>query len=203
MAEPIFLVGRSHRLVKVLAQNSTAPTLPQPQVVRQSAPGQGVDPPGVLVLGSLESDVKNVGGDGMHCPNWIFLQPYCEGVPGTSFYLNVWGFTEAGVENPVGAIVWVPFFIVQLFCVSAPIPGLANMPQAYLTDGENLCDTLIPTFGTLGSGMVSTPGGGFAAFAKIELFGAKRLLVEFAPDPAMAAPPNNTVPGMNALWRAL
>lgn len=200
MAEGIFIVGRSLRMRKVLAQNSTAPPFPNPQIVREKAPG-GLTDPAAVTVGTAESDIIRGGAGGIECPNWMFLQPYCEGPPGTSFYLNVWGYTEAGFENQPQQIVWVPFFIVQLYCQSAPIPGLSL--TSYLSDSENLCDTIVPTLGGLGTGFLSTPGSGLAAFAKIDLLGAKMFFVEFAADPSAQGTPNNPIPGMNALWRPL
>lgn len=196
----VFAVTRSHSLSKVLALNSTAPVFDFQQIPRQREPGTGTDPLGVT-QGVLETDVKKWGKDGMESPRLVFLQPYIEAQEGTPFYLNVWGYSDAGSENPPQQVLWVPFFIVQLYCIAGNIPGVS--PNSYLNENENLCGTIAATLGSLGSGYISSPGGNYAAFAAVDVVGARRFEVEFAADPGSPVTPLSSVPGMNALWRPL
>lgn len=192
MASDVYMVGRSTGLSKVCAFNSQANAFPRQQVAR-SEPGSLTDSTG-QTIGSKESDIKWAGKDGVTAPAAIFLQPYSEGVPGTMFYLNIWGFSETVIATKRSQ-VWVPFFIAQLACKTGFIPGPTE--TSYLNVGENQCDML---WVTRGSAAVSAPGGGYAGYAMFGLIGARYFLVEFA-NIGMANTPANPIPGMNAFWR--
>jgi len=199
-------IGRCYPLQKALAFNSTAMSFPfQPLLPRLEEPGTQTLNDGVASLGCLEGDVKSGNVNDTETPNQLFIQPYAEGIVGTSFYMNFWGFSplisvQAGSSSTQA---WVPFFICQMWGLTGEAPGPG--PRSVLADSERMCNRLAITMGTLGGGYICNPtlGGNIAAWARINLQGAKKWLVEFAADPNNLADPRMSVPGMNLLWRPI
>ncbi len=135
----------------------------------------------------------NAGEGGDHSFNRILVQPYCEGPAGSQFWVRVYGWRPVGgsVETRQTR-VWLPTLLVQLFCIAGDLSGSSVASGYALLQTENLCDTISLVSGWPGAtGEIVSSGPGFAAFAEIELRGAKKFSFEFEQSDNV---------GMNALW---
>lgn len=153
--------------------------------------------------------VWNLGAGGGTTVQRIKVMPYCEGQPGSVFWMRVYGWSPVGtVADDPKYSSWVPNLLGEFLCVAGNIPGphLIDNVQTLnaLLPGENLCDAISLNNGVLGlNGIVNSqfPGSGVPAFAVLEVYGARKVSFDFACD----APLQPELPGigMNCLWARL
>lgn len=143
-----------------------------------------------------------MGEGGMVAPNRLLLFPFCEGRPGSSFLMCLYGWRSIGPEGNKPK-VWIFSVLAQFLCITGNIPGPvlqgSPTPSGYnlpITPLDNMCDAMALTRGVLGlSGFINSmpPGSGVPAFAAVELFGSQLISFDFA------QLPNNNV-AANCLW---
>ncbi len=168
-----------------------------------------IQPPNVLTPNQqfgttgLADGVYSAGHDALMAPPRLFLLPYCDGAPSSSFSVRVYGWR--GLTHPEGNPqqgVWIPVLIAELACTACTVGGPAaptepQVPVRYLSPTELLCDTISLTQGTLGvNGLIQStgPGTNLVAFAEIDLIGSRFFSFDF-----QLADTGNPV-GMNCLF---
>lgn len=175
-----------------LAAMSQADTLSQSPLVREARPAEdGVHE--MTPAGSVW---------GSPCVRFV---PYCEGPPGSYFYLSVvkWNRVAATPEETA----WVGVPVADFLCVAGDVPGPLLVPGLLgtesgrtLTPQHRLCEAVYLVAGSLGfgehAGNVISYGPGRAAPAEVKVFldGGELVQFDFA-----YGDPHCPVP-MNALW---
>lgn len=143
----------------------------------------------------------------------IYLMPYCEGEPGSIFFMRLYGWRSitaktGGSDNTV----WVYFLLAEFVCVSGAIAGpVLNQTAAPGPAGfglpigptENMCQSISMLSGVLGlTGFINSmpPGSIMPACAGVELCGAQ--LVSFDFEQAPSGGLGSTL-AANCLWSML
>lgn len=130
----------------------------------------------------------NMGQGGGEAPLRLMVMPYCEGPPGSIFWMRAYGWRPIGTDesNPRFA-TWVFNLLVEFVCVAGDLHGpqpIDNVQTTnFLLPVENLCDSMQRTSGILGlNGFVNSdaPGSGTPAYAAFEIYGAKKVSFDFA-----------------------
>lgn len=135
---------------------------------------------------------------GMVAPNRIFIQPFCDGPPGSQFAMRLWGWRGYGPTDGDGPReLDVPFFIAEWICTSCNCPGpQSEGPPGFpsirpMQPSENLCDTIVLVQGDLGaSGWINATGApatvsapavptNLPGYTTVELQGAKQFQFDF------------------------
>lgn len=135
--------------------------------------------------------------NGSFTANRIYLMPYCEGEPGSIFFMRLYGWRSIG-EVVAGSTntVWVYFLLAEFVCVSGMIAGpVLNQTAAPGPAGfglpigptENMCQSIQMIAGVLGlTGFVNSMplGSIMPATAAVELQGAQIVSFDFAQMPS-------------------
>lgn len=137
--------------------------------------------------------------------NQLLVLPFADAGPDSTFSVRLFGWKRATWPQSQNVVpVWLPFFLCELACTTADLPGpqstgqLDAMPQT-----SNLCDTITLVQGDLGFyGRINSvgaagTGSNLPAYAKIDLQGAQKFQFLFQWNDQL--PPS----GMNAFWTYL
>ncbi len=143
-----------------------------------------------------DNGIFAAGHGGMNTAYRLMLVPFSSGGAGTQFSVRVYGWVPLG-PTPI-LDTWMPLLLAEFLCTTAELTGPAPLPgvQSALTllPTDYLCDTITLTQGSVGpTGEINStgPGTNLAAFAMLELRGAKFFQFDFQQtDPVM----------MNCLW---
>lgn len=196
---------RSTGLRRALIASSVEAELPRYLVPQADEPVKTGGPPDVNTDG-----VWDAGGKSGLAPDRLILAPVATGGPGVNFVAQVTGWWRVGDDAP-SARVWWPMPLAQFACVTGDIPGVANAAFGYaaaapnaastrvVPDTEYACEAIVLLGGGLGrgrsAGAVYAVGGGWAAFATLDLCGCQKFQIDFA-----CGYPADYGVAANALW---
>lgn len=192
--------------VKALAQNKREGMLDPVQL--WATPPDAANP--LMQSGYNARGVWDLGQGGEVTVQRVKVMPYCEGQPGSVFWMRVYGWSAVGrVENDPLKACWVPDLLGEFLCVAGNIPGPRTTDSMAPTSSavqptENVCDAITMTAGVLGlNGFICSafPGSGIPAYAALEIYGARKVSFDFACDFNLY--PDLSGIGMNCLWARL
>src|SRR5438876_2573251 len=100
----------SHPLLKALRRNSDAATPLRYFQATNTEPVESTTFPPADPGGSI----RPVGQGGYYAPQRLFIQPYCDGTPGSIFWMRLWGWHVHGRHSQT--LVWTPVFLAEFWC---------------------------------------------------------------------------------------
>lgn len=183
MAMPVIFVTPSHRLAQALTQGNSQAGAFATMLVQEAEPSP--------TAGPIVDGVYDIGQAGMEASERVFVMPYAQGGERLNFSMRIWAWRHA--TNPLTQTgktdVWIPYLLAEFACTTGNVPGLADH---VLNGNEYLADTIVLANGSLGArGEISVPLTDTAAYAIVEVRGAKKISFDFQQtDPV----------GMNAFW---
>ncbi len=171
----------STNLTKALTQGNSTATLPnqnsgQPLGIRVGPPtmplADGTTPDGVVKMGE--------GGD--NAPNRVLLMPYGDGLPGSPFWMQVFGWRSVVPPNTGNQpFLWVPVLLGSFACVLGDLGGPGPAPTGYpISETERLCDS---------------QGVGYPDSYVVDVLGSRFLTFDF-----QQGAPSDAPVGMNCLY---
>ncbi len=132
------------------------------------------------------------GGEGLVAPNKIQVFPFAKGEPFVEFYSRIYGWRRLGNKGDQFQ-VWIPYLLLEYFSICCNQPGQYG---GLIGSTEYLCDTIVVTNGTVGSGYVDSPGNNLPGYIVLDLQGCQEFQFDFVAGEEFPAFPN-------ALWSPL
>lgn len=114
--------------------------------------------------------VFQAGQAGYFINNRLRIIPYCFGAPGSQFSFRVFGWESLSQpEGQAQTLVWIPYLLAEFACVACNQPGPSDNQMRLIQPGENFCDTITLTQGSLGKdGVINSTGAAASAAAGVQ-----------------------------------